>query len=331
MENRTKVSGAPPRMMNAIIAGFNVAANNLALLVLPAAIDLLLWLGPQIRIKQALLPLFTETSLYLQQANSTDLAARIRGAGEIWNQILDSFNLLGLVRTIPIGVPSLMASAGAGDTPLGAAWIIEVNNLGNAVIIWLAVLAIGLIAGSLYFHLLAQATAETKDALEIGAFIKKIGQAFGLSLSFFILLAILAIPALLLVSVVALINPMLGDFAMMFAGFLLIWILFPLVFTPHAVFSGKNNLVVSIMTSVRLVRYFLPGTGIFIIVGMVFTQGMDILWRVPPTSSWMTLVGILGHAFIYTAIFAASFVYFRGGLRWMVESTMPARQQEINT
>ncbi|MHB8192242.1 MAG: hypothetical protein ACYDGL_03065 [Bellilinea sp.] len=331
MENRTKVSGAPPRMMNAIIAGFNVAANNLALLVLPAAIDLLLWLGPQIRIKQALLPLFTETSLYLQQANSSDLAARIRGAGEIWNQILDSFNLLGLVRTIPIGVPSLMASAGAGDTPLGAAWIIEVNNLGNAVIIWLAVLAIGQIAGSLYFHLLAQATAETKDALEIGAFIKKIGQAFGLSLSFFILLAILAIPALLLVSVVALINPMLGDFAMMFAGFLLIWILFPLVFTPHAVFSGKNNLVVSIMTSVRLVRYFLPGTGIFIIVGMVFTQGMDILWRVPPTSSWMTLVGILGHAFIYTAIFAASFVYFRGGLRWMVESTMPARQQEINT
>ena len=107
--------------------------------------------------------------------------------------------------------------------------------------------------------------------------------------------------------------------------------MFPLVFTPQALFSGKNNILVSIMTSVRLVRHFLPGAGTFLVVALVFTQGMDILWRIPPANSWMTLVGILGHAFIYTAIMAASFVYFRGGLRWMVENSIAARPQEIKT
>lgn len=331
MENRKQGTGAPPRMMNAIIAGFNVAANNLSLLILPVLIDLFLWLGLQVRVKDVLLPLFTNTAQYLQQANSPDLAARIKAAADIWEQILESFNLLGLVRTIPIGVPSLMATSGAIETPFGAANSMEAGSLGSAMIIWLVVITVGFIAGCLYFYSLARATAETKEPLEPAAFLRKIGQSLGLTVAFFLLLIILAVPALLLVSIIALINPVLGDFAMLFVGFILIWILFPLVFTPHAVFTGKNNLIVSGMTSVRLVRHYLPGAGIFIIVGLVFTQGMDILWRIPPTSSWMTLVGILGHAFIYTAIFSASFIYFRAGLRWMVESTLPIQQQEIKT
>jgi hypothetical protein len=53
MENPTIGTGAPPRMMNAIIAGFNIVANNLALLVLPIVIDLYLWLGPQVKIGRA--------------------------------------------------------------------------------------------------------------------------------------------------------------------------------------------------------------------------------------------------------------------------------------
>jgi hypothetical protein len=250
---------------------------------------------------------------------------------DAWNQILVKFNLLGTIRTLPIGVPSLMASALTETTPLGPASIIEVPTVGSAFAIWLAVILVGFAAGCLYFWMLARATAEDAGKFEFKVFIKKTLYAFALTISLVVGLLIITIPALMLVSVMALISPGLGDFAMLAAGFLLIWMLLPLVFTPHAIFSSKAGLALSAMTSVRLVRSFLPGTGIFLIVGLVISQGMDVLWRIPPTNSWMTLIGILGHAFILSAVFASSFIYFRNGLRWMAENSMPVRPQEIKT
>jgi len=44
---------------------------------------------------------------------------------------------------------------------------------------------------------------------------------------------------------------------------------------------------------------------------------LNYLWKVPPSDSWMTLVGIAGHAFITTAILAASFVYYRDMNVWL--------------
>lgn len=331
MENRSTSSGAPPRMMNAIIAGFNVVANNLVLLVLPVLIDLFLWLGPQVSIREALKPSIDDVVRLLKQINSPQVANQMNVISEVWEQILVEFNLLGTIRTMPIGVPSLMSSVLTQSTPLGSATIYEVPSIPLALGIWLVVILVGFIVGCVYFCMLAWATAEDGGIFELKFFLKKVLYALALTLSLVVGLLVITIPALMLISVIALISPGLGDFAMMFVGFLLIWMLLPLVFTPHAIFSGKSGLVVSAMTSVRLVRSFMPGTGLFLIVALVFSQGLNVLWRVPPSNSWMTLIGILGHAFILTAIFAASFVYFRNGLRWMIASSQPVRPQEIKT
>ena len=66
-----------------------------------------------------------------------------------------------------------------------------------------------------------------------------------------------------------------------------------------------------------MVRYSLPNVGWFSMLVIVLSQGMDMLWHIPPTSSWMTLVGILGHAFISTSLLAASFFYYRDINLWI--------------
>jgi len=40
---------------------------------------------------------------------------------------------------------------------------------------------------------------------------------------------------------------------------------------------------------------------------------------VPSETSWLLLVGILGHAFVTTGLLASSFVYYRDALQWMRE------------
>jgi hypothetical protein len=50
---------------------------------------------------------------------------------------------------------------------------------------------------------------------------------------------------------------------------------------------------------------------------LVINMGMDFLWSLPKADSWMLLVGIFGHAFITTAMLAASFIYYRDASTWL--------------
>jgi hypothetical protein len=115
-------------------------------------------------------------------------------------------------------------------------------------------------------------------------------------------------------------SPGLAQFALFFMTLLLLWLILPLVFAPHGIFANKQNVLMSIQTSIHLVRFYLPGTGLFLLTGLLFSQGMDVIWRVPPETSWMSMVGVLGHAFITTALLSASFIYYAGGIRWMREN-----------
>ena len=74
------------------------------------------------------------------------------------------------------------------------------------------------------------------------------------------------------------------------------------------------------MTSVRLVRLFLPSTGFFILVAIFINQGLGIIWVMAPADSWMTVVGILGHAFVASGLLVASFEYYNNGIKWMEEN-----------
>ncbi|MBP8858217.1 MAG: hypothetical protein KBG60_09345, partial [Anaerolineaceae bacterium] len=46
----------PPRMVQAITAGFNLVANHIYIIILPIALDLFFWFGPHLRVKSLLEP-----------------------------------------------------------------------------------------------------------------------------------------------------------------------------------------------------------------------------------------------------------------------------------
>jgi hypothetical protein len=50
---------------------------------------------------------------------------------------------------------------------------------------------------------------------------------------------------------------------------------------------------------------------------MLLSKGLDLLWLAPPETSWMTLVGVVGHAFITTGLLASSFIYYRDADHWV--------------
>ncbi|HET8669943.1 MAG TPA: hypothetical protein VFM05_04760, partial [Candidatus Saccharimonadales bacterium] len=107
------------------------------------------------------------------------------------------------------------------------------------------------------------------------------------------------------------------------------WLIVPLFFTPHGIFVRRQNAFHSIFTSLRMARFALPTSGLFVICWFLLSTGLNYLWSVPPENSWMTLVGIGGHAFITTALLSASFVYYRDMNAWL--QTVFERLQQKQT
>jgi hypothetical protein len=216
-----------------------------------------------------------------------------------------------------VGIPSLFYGSSSLHTPLGDPAIIEMPNTISAVLTWIGIVVVGTFAGTFFFNSVSKASFEQKKPFSMRLSLWQFGQCILLLTLLLLLALIIAIPFSMIVSIFSLLNPSLGELAVWGILFLLIWMLLPLIFSAHGIFMFNFNAVISTTTSVRLVRFFLPGTGVFLVTAFLLNQGMDVLWRMSPADSWMTLVGIAGHAFIVSALLAASFIYYGSGMRWM--------------
>jgi hypothetical protein len=322
MQTKSETATAtPPRLINAVIAGFNVAARHVQLILFPAILDLFLWLGPHLSIKGTLQPLFDHWVQTVGELGSSDMTSLLVSSKPEIQSLINHFNLLGLIRTWPIGVPSLMASLNDSTTPFGNAATQDIASLEPTVVAALVILVVGLGFGSIFFNLVAYFCAERNFEI---TFARRFSWGFfhtiTLTLLLLVILMVIAVPAMLILSVIIMLSPGIAQIILLVMSFILLWLLLPFVFSPHGIFSYGLSAISSLLTSMRLVKGFLPGTGMFLVVIFLLSEGLDILWRAAPPDSWMTLVGIVGHAFITTGLLAASFIYYQGGMRWMQES-----------
>jgi hypothetical protein len=147
----------------------------------------------------------------------------------------------------------------------------------------------------------------------------KIIQTAAITGIFFLAVIVLGIPLLCLLSMTAFFLPSLGSFPLLIIGSLLVWLLLPLVFSPHGIFFGELKAIRSIVLSLRFVRRIMTPVSMFLIIIILLSFGLDSLWATPPTNSWMLLIGIFGHGFISSGLLAATFVFYRDGLKWFDE------------
>jgi hypothetical protein len=318
MESNSKTElMTPPKLIGTLTSGFNAVANNIYLILFPVILDTFLWLGPHLRIKQLLQPFVLNLTSGVSDLTTPELGNVSKWSQEIWDILLTQFNLVSLVRSFPIGIPSLMAGLSPIKTPYGSALLFEVNGVTETILFWFVFSLIGIIFGCLYFDAISRSTSPETIRFSFSTAGSSLLQVFVFTFFFLIVLLLFSIPTILIISVLTLISPAVGEIALLFIGIVVIWFIMPLAFSPHGVFTEGKTFYSSISTSIRLVRNYLPGTGIFFLTALLLYQGLNILWETAPETSWMSLVGIFGHAFISTGLIASSFVYYRHGIAWM--------------
>lgn len=307
----------PPRLLATLAKGFNIVASHVQLILIPVILDLVLWLGPKLRIKTLLLPVVNDVVDKTLSVAPADMSAIVSSTRTIWEQLLEQLNLFTVIRTFPIGVPSLIARGSSTTSPLAENLILETPSIQVGVAVVGLLLLFGFLLGAFYFNQLSRYSAQPQEKLDWKLFFNQFVQSILLFLILIALALFISIPALLIVSVLSLVSPALGQVIILMVAFLAVWIVMPLIFSPHGIFVMGHKALHSMQFSLRLVRAFLPGTGLFILVSALVSEGFNMLWQLPGTDNWLNFVGIGGHAFIVTALITATFVYYREGVAWM--------------
>jgi hypothetical protein len=305
-----------PKLIPSLLAGFEAVANHIELIILPVILDLILWFGPHLRIKALLQPLLEGLKLP-SELQSGEFAQVFSSTKDIYYLLADRFNIFSAIRTLPVGIPSLIANISPVTNPLGSPIIMETKNYSSAFMIWLVVGIIGLIGSSYYYNSINRITSSDNTKVTPGSIGWQTLQLLYLTIICVIFIVIIIFPTLMLVSFLSLISPILGQIALFAGGLILIWVITPMLYTPQVIFMQHQSVLKALLSSIRMVRFALPSSGLFFIAVIIIAQGLDLLWQIPKENSWFALIGIAGHALVNTSLIAAIFVYYRDGIKWI--------------
>ncbi len=313
----SQVTPAPPSLIKALMAGFDAVSNHISLVFFSIVLDLILWLGPHFQLARLVQSVFNQAAT-LPDMNAPDVANMMQTSRDLWVALAERFNLLAVLRSYPVGVPSLMSGRLPIATPGGEPFVWEIPSFGMTIGLWLLISLFGLLAGTIYFAVVSQAALEGKIhwrlLLSEGPW--SLLQVVLLTLFWLGLLILISIPFSCMLSLFLVTGSGLGRVAVLLFGGVLVWFLLPLVFSAHGIFVNRRKVLNSIRDGVRLTRLTLPSTGLFLLVVVLLSEGLDILWASPAETSWLTLIGLVGHTFVTCGLLAASFVYYRDADRW---------------
>jgi hypothetical protein len=312
----TQTLPPPPGIIGSLRTGFDAIAGNVTVILMPLALDLLLWLGPRLSLSGLMKPLLTanfNTLVGTYGFNADDLKASLDAS----SQFLQQFNLLGSLRTFPVGISSLMSGTMPTATPWGAPRILEVASPSQVLGLGMVLIVAGWILGAIYFRWVAALATPGIAAENYPGAPRAIFQTVIYAVVWSIIAWVVGVPLSILLLVLMAVNGALAEGVLLLLGFLSMWLVVPIFFSPHGIFVRRQTALASIQSGFEMTRFTLPTSSLFVLVVFLLGVGLNYLWSRPATDSWLVLIGILGHAFITTALLASSFVYYNNMSVWL--------------
>jgi len=310
----------PPNVLKSIRNGFDAITKHLILLLFPVGLDLVLWFGPHLQIKSLIEGLIASMN-DVPELIPADFGEVMEAGQEIWTAAAQRINLLIGLRSLPVGIFSLFTGILPVENPLGSPIFWDVSSPGTAVLIVLTAFLLGILLGGLFFSAVRQAAIY--DDLNWRTIFQnwpRVSLQSGiLSLIWIIFFMAILVVGSCAATGITLFSVSLGQMVIILFGIISFWLIFPLIFSPHGIYSMGQKAWESILSSIRLTNLTFLKTSLFVLLVLLLNQGLNMLWQVPPENSWLMLISIIGHAFVTTGMLSASFVYYQDMNRWSDE------------
>ncbi len=320
METDEMPSTTPlPGVLKALGEGCSQVANNAKLMLVPILADLFLLFGPKLRIKEYFQPFLTSAFRQMLTTVSKTIADQLETGIEIFMEFLGTINLFGFIRTIPVGL-KILFTAGSSETPIGSSAEIELHSILQIIVIIIMMTALGVLAGTLYYFIIAGSIDEKDKKYSAEIFGKQLLNTILLYIAIGIVLAISVIPFSCAMTSALMISPMIYQILILILIVIVCWLVVPLFYIPHGIFVKQLDLAEAIRNSFKMASWSGMLTVRFILFSIIISMGLDMIWSLADQSSWLILFSIFGHAFVSTALLAGSFIFYRELDRWQNEN-----------
>lgn len=304
-----------------ITTGFEVVARAPWLAVLPLLLDLFLWLGPRLSVA----PILQDFKAFLLQMSSMSEAVPDVGdayliLGQILDELSSKFNLLSLLNPAPLmGVPVLMPTRMTVLNPLGGQQAIEIASFSMMMVLGLALGLLSLWLSAAYLAPIGRRViSETESSLpgpppvltlwgellKVGLLVLAVLLSFAMALSF-------------LASLIGLFSLTLAGLVMTLASSAVLFTAIHLVFTIPGIVQLRKGLFTAVRESLLLTRSDFLHVIFLLGLVLVISQGLRVVWTLPDPASWSMVVGLVGHAFVSTALTAALLVFYQERLQYL--------------
>jgi hypothetical protein len=298
-----------------IVAGFEAVNARLWLVLLPLALDLFLWLGPQLSIRPLIEAASADVIASFGVAPEGSLGAVLADQARAMSADVDRYdrNQFQAISTAPLGIPSMMGQRLIAEVPYGAPWVLTIDNGLVFLAALFVLLMAGLFLGALYFEGIGQVIRDGR--IGISDYVVRVWlvwvQLFALGLIGFVILLTLMVPVIGLVFVLGLLSPLLAQIALTLGFSLVLWVVAFLGFSLHAITLGRKHLLAAMLDSLRLVRHNLAAVAGLWLAVMLLYFGLGFVWSLAPSESWVTAVAIIAHGLVATALVAATYVFYQ--------------------
>lgn len=296
----------PPGIAASLRAGFEFTSRHPGLLILPVALDCLYWIGPRLQ-ASALLGGWFDT----WQAQIVSLGLLPGEALAPLADAIQSFNLTAQAATPFLGVPALMGGFTPVVTPISPA-VVQLTSWAQFLGIWALCLAAGVALGALYFTGLTQLLwpGAPDGPARARRLARNIGQFFYLALTLALIVLAVYIPFSLFVFFVALVAPGLVLVGGVLASGLLMWLVILLGFSLPAMLVERLPAPRAVWRSAQVIRRYPSQSILMLALVLLIGRTVALLWRLADSGSWLTLVSIIGQAFIMTSLLSALFIFY---------------------
>lgn len=299
-----------------LAAGFEVATAHWWLALLPAILDALYWLGPRLSSR----PLILRLADFLRQEEMmAEIAAELA-------DVAAQTNLVTSLSVPLLGVPGLLSGFVAPEeTPLAPA-VVEIGNPFSWFLLLAGFTVAGLLLATVYYGLVAETVrAGVGRPIALSRFLRwlpaYILRVFLLAAALLFVALAIYVPLSLGATAVALLSPTIASFVLMFGMVAILWLFFYLAFSLHGVLLNNRPVFWALFESLRLVqRNGLQVLLLFLLV-LGIRQGLGWLWLWAGTGNWLTLISIVGHAFVTTGLITATFIFYHERYATLLEDS----------
>jgi hypothetical protein len=339
-------------IINSLSSGFDAITKRLWLIFIPVLLDIYLWMGPRLSIyqlvKRALSLVTLPTSV-----GPEELSALMETRG-LLEQVSQTFNAFSFLIIRKLGMPSLISpntwletlgitlnisrlvtfqapEASFLSRPLP---IIEVRSESVFLGLYLLLTLVGMLIGCSYLGLIAQEVRD--DRVNVAHVLRRVWiwwtRVVMIALLIFVGLLVLGVPLLAIVALISLLSEnlaqLISSFVIVSSLWVGIWLYIYLFFFVNALILNDAGILQALWNSFNVVRRsFWSTIGLMLLIGLI-GAGFSIIWRMLSTSSWGTLLAIVGNAYIGSGLVATSFAFYRD--RYVAWQEELAGQAEVS-